>query len=290
MSGIKIVMDSSMDIPPHLLKPYDNVYMVPMIITFGDTEYFDGETLSTEEFYRKFRAATDLPKTATPTMARVHETLSSCAQDGSSVLCLTLSSGLSGTYDLFRNVAEQLNKEHGYDITVVDSKSATLGGGLLVLHALEMARRGKSVSEIVPELEAKIRRTNHVFTVDTLEYLWKGGRLSRAEAVVGNVLDIKPILHIPDDGSIKAFHKVRGRKKALQFLVDWVGQVGTDFDRQVLAVVHWDCLKDAEEVAASLNQRYHPKGIQISTMSATIGVHTGPGLLGITFESALGRR
>lgn len=290
MSSIKLVMDSSMDIPSHLLEPYDNAFKVPMVIYFGETEYMDGETLTTEEFYRRFRAGTELPKTATPMMSRVRETLASCASDGSSVLCLTLSSGLSGTCDLFRNVAEQLHKEHGYDITVVDSKSASLGGGLMALHALELIRQGKTVPEIVSVLKTKIARTNHVFTVDTLEYLWRGGRLSRTEAVVGNVLDIKPVLHLPEDGHIKAFHKVRGRKKALKFMIDWVSQVGTDFDQQVLGLIHWDCLDDANEVADRLRSSVKPKDILISPMSATIGVHTGPGLLGITFESALGRR
>ncbi|HBE04988.1 MAG TPA: hypothetical protein DHD79_05810 [Firmicutes bacterium] len=287
---IKIVTDSSMDFPEHIKAKFGNLYTVPMIIYFGEEEFFDGETLTTDEFYRRFKAGPVLPKTATPMMSRVENTLRNCAADGSTVIALTLSSGLSGTYDLFRNVGERLRQDEGLDITAIDSLSASLGGGLIAIRAAEMAAANQPAPAIIAEIEKMRSRMNHVFTVDTLEYLWRGGRVTRAEAFVGNVLDIKPILHMLDNGHITAFHKVRGRKKALQFMADWVIETSGGLAGQDIGVIHWDCENDALEMAARLRETGSPRNIEISKMSATVGVHTGPGLLGIVFQNEAGRR
>lgn len=287
---IKIVTDSSMDFPEHIKAKYKNLAIVPMVIYFGEEEYFDGETLTTDEFYRRFKTGPILPKTASPMMSRVENTLRDCAKDGSMVIAITLSSGLSGTYELFCGVAERLHQEEGLDIHVVDSLGATIGAALLAIRAAEMAEADKPAAEIIAEIEKMRFEMNHIFTVDTLEYLWRGGRVTRAEAFVGNVLDIKPILHILDNGRITAFHKVRGRKKALQFIADWVLDTSGGLEGQTIGVVHWDCEKDALDMAARLKETCSPKDIIIAKMSATIGVHTGPGLLGVVFQNEAGRR
>lgn len=287
---IKIVTDSSMDFPEHIKAKFDNLAIVPMIIYFGEEEFFDGETLTTDEFYHRFKAGPVLPKTATPLMSRVENTLRECAKDGSTVIALTLSSGLSGTYELFRSVGERLRQDEGLDIKVIDSLSASLGGGLIAIRAAEMAAANQPAPEVIAEIEKMRSRMNHVFTVDTLEYLWRGGRVTRTEAFVGNVLDIKPIMHILDTGRISAFHKVRGRKKALQFLADWVIDTSGGLAGQDIGVIHWDCENDALEMAERLKNMGSPKNVEITKMSATVGVHTGPGLLGIVFQNEAGRR
>jgi len=287
---IKIVTDSSMDFPEHIKAKFDNLAIVPMIIYFGEEEFFDGETLTTDEFYRRFKTGPVLPKTATPMMSRVENTLRDCAKDGSTVIALTLSSGLSGTYELFHSVSERLRQDEGLDIIVIDSLGASLGGGLIAIRAAEMAAANHTAPEITAEFEKMRTRMNHIFTVDTLEYLWRGGRVTRAEAFVGNVLDIKPILHILDNGRIAAFHKVRGRKRALQFMADWVIETSGGLAGETIGVIHWDCENDALEMAARLKETGSPKAVEIAKMSATIGVHTGPGLLGIVFQNEAGRR
>lgn len=290
MAQIKIITDSSVDLPPQVRAAYPELHTVPMVIYFGDEEYMDGENLSITEFYTRFRTGSVLPRTAMPMLARIREAMTSCAQDGSQVLCLTLSSGLSGTCDAFRMAAEDLNREHGYDITVVDTLSASLGAGLIALRAADLVRLGTPLPAVLSDIGCMIKRVNHGVIVDTLEYLWKGGRVTRTEAFVGNVLDIKPVLHVLDSGRLSAFHKMRGRKRALQYLVEWVCEVGTGFGQQTIGIVHWDCPEDAEEVADVLRRNVKPGNILISQMSATIGVHTGPGCLGIVFQSSDGRR
>lgn len=290
MAQIKLITDSSVDLPPQIRAAYPELHTVPMVIYFGDEEYMDGENLSIAEFYTRFRTGSVLPRTAMPMLARIRDAMTSCAQDGSQVLCLTLSSGLSGTCDAFRMAAEELNREKGYDITVVDTLSASLGAGLIALRAADLIRQGAQLSAILSDIDGMIKRINHGVVVDTLEYLWKGGRVTRTEAFVGNVLDIKPILHLLDNGRLSAFHKMRGRKRALQYLVEWVSEVGTGFEQQTIGIVHWDCPEDAAEVAEMLRRAANPGRIIVSQMSATIGVHTGPGCLGIVFQSKDGRR
>lgn len=287
MQKVRIVTDSAADLPK-AVREAEGIAMLPMQITFGDEEFRDGVDLSAAEFYRRLREGNILPKTAQPLVAEVEKVFRELTADGSSLVVLHMSSGLSGTYATSLMLAEEL-KAKGADIHVVDSLSASLGQGLLVLSAARMARQGATSGEIVADLARRIPRINHLFILDTIEYLLKGGRITKTEAVLGTILDVKPQLYINNEGRILVKAKVRGRKRSIAQLLEEVGKRLTDPSRQTVGVVHADCPDEAGELVEQVRQRFAPAEIITSEMTATVGTHVGPGLLGVVFESDLGR-
>lgn len=287
MGKVGIITDSAADLPKEIQEA-EGITVLPMQITFGDEEFQDGVDLSTTEFYRRLRLGPILPKTAQPLMSGVEKTFRELTADESPLVVIHLSSGLSGTYSTSLMLAEQLNAA-GAEIHVVDSLSASLGQGWLVLCAARLAKAGASAQEIVADLKKRIPRLNHLFILDTIEYLLKGGRISKTEAVVGTILDVKPQLYINQEGRILGKSKTRGRKRSIANLLDEVGRRLTEPSRQTVSVVHADCPGEAQELVAEIRHRFNPAEIIVGEMSATVGTHVGPGLLGIVFESDLGR-
>lgn len=287
MKKVKIVTDSAADLPSWV-HDEEEITVLPMTVYFGDEEFRDGVDITPSNFYSRIRQKDAQPKTAQPRLNDVRETLQKLSADGSSIVVIHLSSGLSGTYATTEMVAEEM-RAHGADISVVDSLSASFGQGWLVLCATRMARAGACRDEILSDLNQRIPRMNHLFILDTIEFLMRGGRISKTEAFVGTVLDVKPILYIDDHGKILAKGKTRGRKRSITQLLQEVEARMTHPELQTVGVIHADCPDEADELIEELKRRINPREIIKAEMTATVGTHVGPGLLGITFETDLGR-
>lgn len=276
VGNIGIVTDSGTDWPDSFAGS-GKVVVAPLSVHIDGVEYKDGVDISKPEFYSKLREGVRKIHTAQPSPGDFVKAYEKVAAEADEVLCITLSSRLSGTYQSAVMAAELV----GIDVTVFDSLSASVGTGLMVARALEMIKQGRSREDVLQELSRVRDNMQSVFVVDTLEYLERNGRIGRAAALVGSILRIKPLLTI-QEGIVAPFEKVRGRAKAFRRMVDYVAQRARG--PVAAAIAH----ADAPQAAAQLKKelaRLPVEFTQLVTacMGPTIGVHTGPGLVGMAF-------
>lgn len=277
--AVKIVVDSASDISESEAKEL-GITMIPMVITFGEEEFFDGVDLLPAEFYERLKASKDVPKTAQVTPYRFEELFSEETKNGDEVVAIVLSSRLSGTYEGAKAVAEKFNGK----VHVVDSLNATSGERVLVLYALELAKQGLSAKEIYEKLEEKKKDIEVVAVIDTLEYLKKGGRVSSAVAFIGGMLNIKPLIRVID-GEVKMAGKARGQKKAIDALKEIIKGCG-GIDYSMPYTVIWG--GNDEGIAHTFienNKDLWEEGAVVDNhvIASTIGTHVGPGALGVVF-------
>ena len=231
---IKLITDSASDLPEAFCTKH-NIEIVPLTIIFGEREYKDKITLSPEEFWEKLMTYPELPSTNQVNPHEFEEAFRLHLDDGWTILYIGLSHKLSGTLQSATIAKETLGSPN---IHIFDSYSASLGQGLLVIKAAEMLEQGRSLREILTELESHRQNAFALFTLDSLTHLVKGGRLSKAQALFGSVLNIKPVLTITKEGTIKVEEKVRSTRKALQTIVARAKEQRNDFSNTQVAVVH----------------------------------------------------
>ncbi len=277
--GVKIVTDNCCDLPADLISRY-GIKMVHMLVSFGDQTFQPGE-LSTESFYEMMANSRVLPTTSQPTMEDISSVYEECLADGSEVIAIHLSSGMTGTVASARMVRDMIREKER--LTVIDSRKASIGQGLLVLEAARMADAGMTKDEILSRIFWLRSRLRCVFTIDTLEYLVKGGRVSRTKGLVGTMLDIKPILWVNPQGYIEPIDKVRGRKTALRRLAQMVDEMGRDIEEQTVGISHAVCPEDAERFREVFMNQFKAKEVIMGTIGPVVGSHVGPGTLAIFF-------
>ena len=288
MNNVKIITDTACDLTMDFLGS-QGIRVVPMAINFADQSYRDGIDLSRDEFYRLLTSADKLPTTSQPTPGDFLQVMQEVIAADHEALVITISSAMSGTYESALMAQEQL--EHHKDrVAVFDSRTASLGEGLLVLKAQEMAKAGQKKGEILKTLTQIRSHLFSVFTLNTLEYLQKGGRISRVEAVMGEVLNIKPILEVNKEGRIVAREKARGRRRAIKRLLEIMAEDGRELYTQLITIGHSRCEEEAVAFADELKKLYNVKEIHIGELSSTVGTHTGPGCLVVFFQGGSGRR
>jgi DegV family protein with EDD domain len=273
--SVRIVTDSAADLPADEVERL-GLEVVPLSIRFGADEYTDGVDLSISQFYDKLASSSDLPETSAPAPGLFEAAFRRQAEAGAdAVVCINLSSGLSATFQSAQNAAKGTE---GVDVRVVDSRTITSGLGTQVTVAAEAAAAGASADEIVTLVDSMAART-HVFgALDTLEYLKKGGRIGGAQALLGSLLSIKPLLDL-SSGEVAEAGKARTRRKALEWLRDKV------FEQPAvehLCVAH-SMAPDVDDMVALLAPRYSADQIRVTTIGATIGTHGGPRLMGVTW-------
>jgi DegV family protein with EDD domain len=276
MAKIRLVTDSTSDIPETVRRQY-GIEMVPLKVHFGEETYEDGITIHPGEFYDKLAAASALPTTSQPSPADFLDIYKKVtAEPGVEIISVHLSSAFSGTYQ--SAVLAKSLMEGEADITVVDSKSASYGIGLLVVEAAKAAEAGRSKEEIVALIDKLRREMRIYFLVDTLEYLKKGGRIGKAAALVGSLLQIKPILTIDDDGEVASVEKVRGQKKAMSRIAELLKH---DFGERELQVAVADAKSpdSADELVALLKSNLNIASLTRCEVGPVIGTHTGPGVV-----------
>ncbi|HHY36751.1 MAG TPA: DegV family protein [Firmicutes bacterium] len=274
---IRIVCDSTADLPGHLVEEY-GIHIVPLKVHFGEEEYRDGVDITAGEFYQKLQTSPVLPTTSQPSPGEFVEVYRNLLEQGvDTIISIHISAQLSGTHHS-AEVAKAMLPEA--DIEVIDSWQASTVLGVLVLEAARAARAGKSKEEILDLVRRLRERIRVFFMVDTLEYLQKGGRIGKAQAFLGSMLNIKPILTL-EKGVIVPAAKVRGRAKAMeQLLAKMEAAIGTGRQR-LMAMMHAANPEGMAELEEKARERWQPQEIIISTVGPVIGTHVGPGTLAL---------
>ncbi len=285
MASFKIVTDSTADLPSDYLKENGITEFFLSATIRGQTYKTSGE-LPLEVFYTFMRSG-DTTQTSQVNPDEAKEGFLKLIEAGNKeILYIAFSSGLSGTYNSARLAAEELAETHpDAKIVVIDTKAASLGEGLLVYYAVELRKQGKSIDEVAEWIEKHKLNLVHIFTVDDLNHLYRGGRVSRSTAFIGTVLNIKPILHVDNDGHLIPIGKARGRKKSLLELVNYMGEHMGSFKDQnkIFFISHGDCIEDARFVRDEIEKRYGIKDNVINMIGYTIGAHAGPGTVALFF-------
>ncbi len=278
---IAVLVDSAADVPLQAVQRY-GVHIVPLHVHYSDGDYLDRVTIQPAEVYARF--ATEVPTTSTPSPADVMAAFDDIAAEGyTHVVAVTISSGLSGTYELVRSVAAG---RADMQCAVVDTKSIGIGAGLTALLACELVDAGLPFSQVVARAQAVADRSAVFFCVNTLEYLYKGGRIGAATYAIGSKLDIRPTIKCDDEGKYAVCAKAHGRKGSLKKTASLAGKVAAAAiaeGRSVrIAVAHGDAEKEARAIAAQLHEEF-PQASEIlfGQISPALVVHTGPGLVGI---------
>lgn len=285
MSNFTIITDSATDMPQWVIEKY-NLKVIPTPVVINGKDYFDGETIHHKEFYDIQRSGAEI-STYHINQYMFEEAFRPYAEKGEEVVYFCFSTGIAGTFNAANLAKTAILEDYpGFVIDIVDSKCAAIGFGLGVYMALIMQEKGASKQEVLDAARFHFDNIEHIFTVETLEYLYKGGRLSKAAAIAGGVLDIKPIINVTDDGKLEVCEKIRGRKKAIERTIELVGERGVDLSKQIVGIVHADCEEVCDMVIDEIKGRYGIKAVVKGFLGCAIGAHTGPGLIGICFLSA----
>lgn len=278
MASIVLVTDSTADIPADVRERL-NISMVPLKVNIGNDSYLDNITLQPVQFYEKLTSFDGLATTSQPSPADFFDIYKKLTDEGHTVISIQLSAALSGTYQSATIAKSMLNDDA--DVTIIDSKSASYGYGMLVVTAAEMAQAGASREEIVAEVHRLRKEMRLYFLVDTLEYLRRGGRIGKASAILGSLLNIKPILSIDDEGLVYPFDKARGQKRAMGRIAE---VLEADFKGQpvdlAIAITpgHSTGLAEMSEL---LKQRLNVQSYRETEIGPVVGTHAGPGTIGI---------
>ena len=281
-----LMTDSCCDLPDQMAKDLQ-LEVLPLTMHMDGQDYpntLDGAAISNEEFYRRIRAG-KMATTSAVNVGQFEDAMSAILEQGKDILCISFSSALSTTYQSACIAAESVQAKHPEGrIRVIDSLSASLGQGLLMyLTAHKKLEENLTLDQLGDWVEENKLHVCHWFTVDDLNYLKKGGRVSAATALVGTMLSIKPVMHTSDEGKLVPVSKARGRKASLQALIDKVAELGIEPSEQVMFICHADCEKESRAVAEELKARYGVKEVYINYIGPVIGSHTGPNTMGLFF-------
>ena len=280
MRDFIIVTDSTVDLPESMLEEQGIPVLQLNYVLDGKT-YEERKGLSGREFFDKLREGS-MPTTSQVNPEQAKEFFESFVKEGKDILCIGFSSGLSGTYNSERIAAEELSEEYpDTKIIVIDSLCASMGQGLLLAKALKKQREGMTLEELAQWLEENKLHICHNVTVDDLNHLYRGGRISKTTAVLGTLVQIKPIIHMNDEGKLIVIGKERGRKKALNTIVDMMGKQMEGYENDLVMVTHGDCLEDAEYVKSQIQKKYGIQDVVINGIGTVIGTHTGPGVVAV---------
>lgn len=284
MSQVVIIADSTADVPQAMLSEY-GIHIVPMRVAFGEESFLEGIEITAEDFYDKLTKSRDLPTTSQTSPSQYVEVYRKFLLDtpGASIISIHLSSGMSGTYQAALLAKDMLEEELGeeLDITVIDSLCATYGFGLQVVHAARLAKQGLAAKDIAAQVIDLGKQRRLYFLVDTLEYLQKGGRIGKAAAIVGTLLNIKPILSVDGEGVIYAVDKARGRKRAVARAIElFIKDFG---DHKDLNVAVCDAVnpEGTEEFLALMAEHFTLHEVVRTSIGAVVGTHVGPGTLAV---------
>ena len=279
-----IVTDSNCDLSVEYIIE-NNIPVIPFYFNLQGRDYKDdfGRTIGYKAFYSELRLG-ETSTTAQITPYNFEEYFKEKISSGYSIIYIGFSSALSETYNNAVTAKKSILEENKYaDITVIDTKNATVGQGLIVYYANEMLKQGKSKEDIIIWIEENKLKVNILFTVHSLDHLKRGGRISATSATIGTILDVKPMLYLDKDGKIDLMKKLRGRKKAIRSLLEEFQANVINPEDQVIFINHADCIDDAVYLKTLLVNAVKVKNVVINYVGPVIGAHTGPGMLCIAF-------
>lgn len=274
MAQVKVITDSTSDLSPEIAERY-GVAVVPLNVHFGEETYKDGVEITADEFLRRLASSPQPPKTSQPSPEEFRRAYERAAQDASGIVCVTVSNKLSGTFNAAAIAARQFE---GAPVRVVDSLSATTALGLIAIATAEAANGGASLEEVERVARDVADRTNVVFYADTLEYLQRGGRIGRAQGMLGSILDIKPVLTLVE-GEAAQYQRTRTRGKAIQAIVDWAAKLPSPERVSALWSHNED---DLNRLLDGLAKFFPRDEILVAKYGPAIASHVGPGAMGVS--------
>jgi DegV family protein with EDD domain len=283
MMTIQLIVDTGADLPQHILDQH-HIEVLPLVVHVNNEEYYDKETIQPSALYTMMRDGA-APKTSQVPPDRMKNLFQQLAESNQKSIYLTLSSELSGTYQTACLVRDQLIEEGiNPNIDIIDSKSASLGYGLIAYYVARKIEDDPNIESdpLVSFTHTLIDKIEHILTVDDLEYLVRGGRVSKAAGFVGGLLKIKPVLHM-EDGKLFPLEKVRGSKKVLGRIMELIRERGSDFEQQTVAISHADDLTRANELKEMIESEFRVKNVMVNTIGCAVGAHAGPGTLAVYF-------
>lgn len=273
-----VLTDSTAYIPDHLIEE-KNIYVAPLSVTFGQDTYREFYDITTEEFYEKVKAEKDLPKTSQPSVSEFTTKYEEIAKEHDAVISVHLSSGISGTYQAAVSAGSMIE---GVDVYPFDSEISALAQGFYVLRAADLAAEGKTPEEILQELRTMKENMNAYFMVDDLSHLARGGRLTGAQAMIGSLLQVKPLLYFKDK-QIVPFEKIRTSKKAFKRMENLLKETADNAEEVKAAIIHAQREDTAKRWRDELSEKYPNVEFEISYFGPVIGTHLGEGAIGITW-------
>lgn len=283
--SFKVLTDASCNLSLDMLNELGVVYRSLTLVMDGQeiNNYLTDEKFSFKGFYDKLRNKENI-KTSLLNTEEFKAMFEDVLAGGDDILAILISSGISGTYQAAKLAADELAEKYPErKIVVIDSLAASIGHGLLVYYAAKMQQEGKSLEETTDFIMENRLKLVHKFTVDDLFFLKRGGRLSGGVAIIGTILQIKPVLHVDNDGKLISQSKVNGRKKSINAIFDSLKDNVIDPENQVMAICHGDCLEDAEYLAAKVKKEYNVKDVIINYCDPVIAAHAGPGVLALFY-------
>lgn len=280
--SVKIITDSAADLPKDIVRQY-GIEVLPLLVYLGEQEFRDGETMNPQEMFQGMREG-KVYKTAQAPLQQFREAFQSHAERSEACIYVAFSSGLSGTYQSAVLARSEILEEYpDFQLEVIDTKCASLGFGLVALTAAKLAAEGRSFEEIAEAVRFHSDHMEHIFTVDNLEYLYRGGRVSRTAALIGGLLNIKPVLHVDDEGKLIPLEKLRGRRKVLDRMVAIMEERGAAQASQVIGISHGDDLETAEALRGMVQEKFGCKEFIITQIGGVVGAHSGPGTIALFF-------
>lgn len=282
MDEYVIVTDSTADLPKSILDEF-GISVVPMKFTVNGKTYADGD-MNSHEFYSSLKTFEQLPTTTQINPQEYSDFFEEFLKKDQNVLYVCFSSGLSGSYNSACIAANELCDKYNSKVKVVDSRGASMGEGFLVYKLALKKQSGLSFDDAVKWAEDYKMKITHIFTVDDLNHLARSGRLSKTSAFFGGMMNIKPVLHVDEDGKLILIDKIRGRGKALDLMVDKFEQCSEGVENDFIMISHGDCFEDAKKLAEKIKEKFGIKNIIFGNITPMIGTHTGLGTLSIFFE------
>ena len=282
---VKILADSACDLPKSFYEE-NNVTLLPLKVHLNGEEYEDVKNIDPKTVYDAIRNGST-PKTSQTSPLLFEEVFTQMAERNEDGIYIAFSSELSGTYSTAVMILDQVKEKYpNFNLTIVDTKCASLGVGLIVKEAAMLAMNNASKQDILNEVTFRSEHMEHLFTVEDLDYLAKGGRVSKASAFLGGLLNIKPILNV-EDGKLVPIEKIRGKKKVLRRIIEIMNERGANMGEQTIGISHADNEELAQEMRAMIEEEFHPKEVYISNIGSAIGAHTGAGTISIFFLNQL---
>lgn len=279
--NVQILADSACDLTEKYHQEY-NIDIVPLTVHLDGQDYQDQIDIEPKKLYDAMRNGSS-PKTSQVTPQTFKAIFTKYAKANQPLIYFAFSSELSGTYQAAKMIQEEMKEEYpDANIHIIDTKCASLGYGLVVLRVAELAKQGASIDEIIEIGTYYANHMEHIFTVDDLKYLFRGGRVSRTSAFVGSLLKIKPLLHV-EQGKLVPIEKIRGSKRVLGRMIEVMEERGVDFDKQTIGISHGDDLATAEKLATMIKDKFPVKDVLIENVGAVIGAHSGPGTIALFF-------
>ncbi|MFZ7945242.1 MULTISPECIES: DegV family protein [Bacillaceae] len=278
---VKILADSACDLPKSFYEE-KNVTLFPLKVQINDQEYEDVKTIDSKTVYDAIRSGV-VPKTSQVSPHLFEEVFTEMAEKNEEGIYIAFSSELSGTYSTAVMILDQVKEKYpNFQLTIVDTKCASLGIGLIVQEAAMLSSNHASKEKILEDVLFRSQHMEHIFTVEDLDYLAKGGRVSKASAFLGGLLNIKPILNM-EDGKLVPIEKIRGKKKVFRRIIEIMNERGSNLQEQIIGISHADDLETAMEVKAMIEAEFQPQEVYISSIGSAIGAHTGAATISIFF-------